>query len=128
MIIRPYTTDDLEAISTIYDNYYASEYELPNLDKTLTNAIIDKDGKVIGFGLVKLWAEAIMILDKKESVRNKVASFNGLMNHAINASKYYKIDKLHAVILDPTFKAIMEKHFKFQERQGVTLVREIEDA
>lgn len=127
MIIRPYKIEDLEAISTIYEQYYRGEYELPNLDRTLTNAVVEVNGQITGFGLVKLWSEAVMVLDKSRSVRVKVNTFDALMNHALKASQHYKMDKIYAVVADPRFQGIMEKHFDFKPIENTVLEREITD-
>lgn len=127
LIIRPYTPADLDDISRIYDEYYSHEYNLPNLERTLTNAVVADGNTVVGFGLVKLWAEAIMVLDKGNTTRNKPLAFDMLMQHALKASKHYKIDKLYAVVADPKFQAVMEKHFDFKPISDTVLVKEITD-
>jgi hypothetical protein len=91
MIIRPYKVEDLEAIDNIYTKYYAGEYSLPDLSHTVTNAVVQDGDRIVGFGLVKLWAEAVMVLDKELPRKPKVLGFDMLINHAVNACKHYKI-------------------------------------
>ena len=79
MIIRPVRNGDLKQIDEIYLKHHKDKIQLPDLENQITSAVVENQGRVVGFGIVKIFAEAIMLLDLDES-RVNTSSFNGFVD------------------------------------------------
>lgn len=117
--------EDLEAIDDIYEKYYKNQFGLPNLNATVSHGIIEDDKGVIGFGMVKLFAEAIMILDKIRSTRDKSRAMKALMYKALADSKRVGLNQLHVTVDDEEFAKKLEKHYGFKRVRSIVLVRNL---
>lgn len=128
MIIRPTTVDDLEKIDRIWKEYIETgdRFGIPDTSNLVTHAVVESaKGRLIAFGMVKLFAEAILILDKNESRRNKINAIQALMLEAIRGSRQHNLSQLHCFIQREEFSRIMKKHYNFKNCKGEALVMEL---
>lgn len=124
MRIRPVTKSDLERIDEIYRQGHDQKFSLPSLKMTVTSAVVATN-KVIGFGVVKFYAEAIAILDLNESKVDRLDALELLLHEAFRACEEQGIDQLHVYVQDPQFQRLLEKKYDFKVATGVALVKEI---
>lgn len=128
MYLRRYRDSDLEAVSRLWEKHYKEEFSLPSLFPKIIEAVIEDDwGEIVGFGVVRVFAEAVMILDKDRTTREKVETLDLLMNFAVDGVKAAKIEQLHVFISDGNFGNILKKHYEFKEPKLKVLVKEIVD-
>jgi len=125
MKIRPVKRDDLERIDEIYRQGHDEHFSLPELKNTVTSAIVEKDGIVLGFGVVKLYAEAIMVLDLNKSKLERVDALETLLHEAHRGCEEWGITQLHVYVQDPMLQRLLCKRFGFKVAEGVALVKEI---
>ena len=123
MQFREFKLEDLERVSEIYDKYYKDEFSLPNLDHTIGNGVILKDTEIIGFGMVKCYPEAIIILDKDSSLRDKVDSLKLLHDNAIRVCRNRRFSEMRCHVIDDSYGQLLTKHFNFQSMNGKLMVK-----
>lgn len=119
MIIRHATNADIDRILEINKQ---NDFPIPKFDNIITQAVIEDESGVIAFGMVKLFAEAILILDHNQPKRSKISAIQLLMLEAIRGSKQHELTQLHAFIKDEHFSDLMKKHYGFENCSGIPLV------
>lgn len=124
MEISSVTQKDIEPISKIWEAHYSLEFGLPNLDRTVTHAkVTDNKNNIVAFGLVKLWPEAIMILDRDASKITQAKAMRLLMDKAIKACKYYNCEQLYATTTTNTIADLCRDHYDFKDLPRIVLVK-----
>jgi hypothetical protein len=118
MRIRPVLPEDTEAINSIFTKHHKDAFGIP--DKTITEAIVSEEDRVIAYGAVTLLAEAVMVLDLDASLREKDFALKQLIWQAIQGVSG-KMDGLHAFVQDPEFAKVLKKHFGFKTCKGEAL-------
>lgn len=125
MIIRRYRHSDLEAVSKLWEKHHSHSFSLPTLEPSIINAVVeDAEGKIVAFGNLKVYAECVMVMDHDRPKSLLARAFKRLMETAILAARRNKIQKVHAVSLDPDFAELLRKHYGFSDVTGEHLVRE----
>ena len=122
MIIRPAYDID---ISRILEINKQNDFPIPKFENLLTQAVILENEKIVAFGMVKAFAEAILILDHNQPKRTKILALQNLMLEAIRGSKEHNMTQLHAFIKDAHFEDLMKKHYGFEDCSGKALVLNI---
>jgi hypothetical protein len=125
MVIRPVRREDIARIDEIYRQGHDDAFSLPSLENQITSAVVEKDGKIIGFGVVKIYAEVITVLALDESKADRFEALQLLMSEAERACAETGIDQVHGYVQDHLFQRVLEKRFGFKVATGVALVKEI---
>lgn len=129
VIVRDLKKEDIEKINDIFErNPYT---DVPGLNYMIVNAVMeDKETRqIIGYGAVKVFVEAQMILDKELSKkRNLVEAFTEAMTTAITYSRDAGVDKLYVNSNDESFIHCLKNRFKFKEVTGQLLALELNAA
>lgn len=116
---------DLLEVDRIWrESGHFEHFGLPSLNYTITSAIAEKNGEVIGFGVVKLYAEAIAILDLSKPKADRVEALERLLAEAFRACRVQDIDQLHVYVQDAGMERILVRKFDFKPATGVALVKE----
>lgn len=116
---------DFRQIDNIYWNYHAKSFGIPNLRDTITNACVKDDDKVIAFGMVKLYPEAILIMNYGASSRKKGEALKLLMGKAIRETREANHEFLHATIHDDAYFNLLAKHYGFAKSEGQQVFLEL---
>lgn len=89
--------------------------------------MVEKDGEVIAYGQVKLFAEAMFIVDKDASNRDKAEALQLLMIEALRGTHIAKLEDIYCFIKDPEFATLISKHFGFEivDQPGELLLRKV---
>jgi hypothetical protein len=125
LAIRPVRAEDLDKIDEVYKSGHDCQFTLPDLANEITSAVIVKDRKVIAFGVVKSFAEAIAILDLRESKVDRLQSMEMLMLEAVRGCVESGIEQLHVFVQDESLAKLLEKHYEFKPVKGIALVKEL---
>lgn len=127
IVTRELRDSDISPIDEIFRRQ--PNIDVPSLENMITNAVIEneKTGQILGYGAVKLFAEAILILDKQLSKRDKAQALVEAMRNAIVFSKDAGLEHLFAVASDPSFARVLENRYKFNRIPGVLLRLNLED-
>lgn len=114
MIARPFRKSDVPAIDRIWQEHYSTRFSLPDRSNLITEVVYeDESGVVIGYGHVKLLAEATIIFDKKKSKRTIVEVLRDALLHAFMKTEKAGLKQLQVFSQEPDFSLILEKHFGF---------------
>ncbi len=117
---------DLARIDEIWKKHHSESFGVPNLANTVTHAVVEnEDGKVQAYGIVKLFAEAILFLDWDAPQRDKIEALKELMLEAIRGTSDAQLEQLHVFVADPKFSKLLKKHFGFKSTTGEMLVLEV---
>ena len=92
----------------------------------IIDAVVENKDKIIGYGQVRLFAEAMLFLDKSASPRDRVDALRKLMLEAFRGTEIAGIQEIYAFIQDPDFSLLIQKHFRFRpaDRPGELLIKE----
>jgi hypothetical protein len=125
--LRAYQPSDLAAISKIWEDHHSDYYGLPNRKSIIIDAVVEDDGRLIGYGQVRLFAEAMLFLDKDAPLRSRIQALQQLMREAFRGTERAGIREIYAFIQDPDFSLLMQKHFHFKttDKPGELLVKEL---
>lgn len=128
MLLRSFSVSDIPRIDEIWRAHHSNDFSVPNRRNALIDAVVENEkGEVVAYGQVKIFAEAMFILDKSASRREKIEALQLLMLEAFRGAKLGGIEQMYAFIKDPAFMRLIEKHFHFQvvDYPGDLLMREM---
>jgi hypothetical protein len=122
---RGFKLSDINEISRIHKRQ--PELGVPSLQKVLVNCtFIDQDqGKVVGYGVLKVFAEAVLIIDKRITKASKAIALKEGMEIAIAGCKQRGIEQLYIITSFPGFAGILQKHYSAKKCAGDTLLIEL---
>lgn len=104
--------EDLNRIKEI-----ASGYDYPLPDKFITAAAVEKEGRLIAFGVTQGIIEASFFCTG--SKRDRVHSTKELIRVASEDMKEQGYTQLYSFVLDPKFADITIKHLGFDKVPGI---------
>lgn len=113
----------LPILKRIHDEQHDFEWAEPKLGKG--SLVVLKDEVVIGAGFLRPILEAVMILDKTKSLRDKVVTLDMLMNAAVADAKDIGVDRIFAWTKDVGYDKSLQKHYGYEVMPGVSLVKRI---
>lgn len=122
-MIRELQFGDLELLQS-----YPTSFPFPNLKSGLycsQKAIVDKDEKFVGSAMLKLTAEAILILDPKLTPISKAFLINEAFTEVPKEMNKFGLDQIHVFVLpesDVAYASMLRKHFGFERARGIPLV------
>jgi hypothetical protein len=128
--IRQFRESDVDAINAIWEAHHSRDFSVPNRTNSVIDAVVEDDkGRVIAYGQVKLFAEAMMILDLSMSQMMRAKAIKLLMHEAFRGTKQAGIENLYSFARDPDLVNLIRKHFGFEpcENPGDLLLRELTD-
>lgn len=117
--LRQLKNSDIESIDKIYRKQ--PEVGVPSLNNMIINRVIDNNGEVIGYGALKLFAEAVLILNKDIPKRDKVQAVTEIMTTAILYSRDAGLEMIYAISNSESFTKCLENRFKFKRVPGTLL-------
>lgn len=127
MKIRVFLPGDELEVDRIWKKHH-QDFSVPNRDRMIAEVVAEDDsGGMVAYGQVKLFAEAIMILDKDASRRNKVEALKLLLLEAFRGTDQSGLQDLYVFCKDPEFASILAKHFSFEivDNPGELLLRKV---
>lgn len=122
--IRRCTKEDWEAIVELSARH---KFPFPDFKNMLSAAVVVKDGKVIAFGYIKQFVEAVFVPDVT-SKKNTVLSLDMLIGQLIKDTKELGIDQIHAFVPKedyPNHLDILKKHYGFTDCIGDIVCLEV---
>lgn len=113
--LRPLIETDILKLDELWRAHWQSS-SLPNRVNCIVDAVVDdrESGRIIGYGQVKLFAEAMLFLDPTTPKRARVKALKLLMAEAFRGAGRYGIEDMYAFIKDPDFALLIEKRYGFQ--------------
>lgn len=124
MKIRTYSPEDFEKVSEIYEKYWKGKLEVPDQAGRLTEAIVENDkGEIVTYGMMKLWAEVMMIMDSSQPKRDKVEALRLLMLTAEMTASKQNLEAFHIFTNNESYAEVLQKHFQCQRMNLIVLRR-----
>ncbi len=113
--------EDVAGITALHNKQ--PELGIPSLHNVLVNSTFVNDkGKVVGYGVLKIFAEAVLIVDKKLGKLSKGKILKDGMEIALNGCKQRDIEQLYIITSFPDFPEILQKHYQAKICPGKTLL------
>lgn len=123
-IVRDFKIEDVQPIDCIFKRQ--PSIGVPSLKNLVINATItDDNGKIVGYGAVKIFTEAVLILDKSLSKQEKAKAVIEAMQTAILFSKDAGVEQLYAIASDPSFAEVLRHRYGFEECPGALLMLDL---
>jgi len=112
-------------LDKLWREYHSDECSLPNRNNVIIDAVVEQNGQVVGYGQTRIFAEAMLFLDKSCSTRTRTGVLKLLMSEALRGTERAGIEQLYCFIKDPKFATLISKHFSFEIiEKGELLLRE----
>lgn len=124
--LRDFHEDDILLLDELWRAHW-TEYSLPHRDNRIIDSVVVDDDKIIGYGQVKLFSEAMLFLDPTVRVRNRIRAIDLLMHEAFRGTNEAQIEELYCFIKDPKFSALIQKRYNFKliPQPGDLLLRKV---
>ncbi len=121
IIARNLKREDVEKIDDIFQRNPI--IGVPGLKNMVVNAVMEDTEKdqIIAYGAVKIFAEAILIMDKEVTKREKAEALMEAMKTAILFARDAGVEILYANSNDENFTRCLERRFKFKRVPGQLL-------
>ena len=112
--LEPLTLESVKEIDEVWKKHLSQSYSVPGVENAIVDAVArNGDGRLIGYGQLKMFAEAILILDPTTEKRDRVDAMNKLIFKAIQGAEKWHLRDIYAFAKDPEFADIIVKHFGF---------------
>ena len=126
VVAREFKESDIEGISRIFDKQ--PEIGVPSLKNVVINTTIENDkGEIIAYGVVKIFAEMVLIMDKEIPKKSKAHALMEAMKTAILFSKKTGIEMLYAISSNESFTRVLENRWKMKRVPGTLLCLDLTD-
>lgn len=124
MKIRAYSPEDFKKVSEIYEKYWKGKLEVPDQAGRLVEAVVEDDnGEIITYGMMKLWAEVMMIMDSSKPKRDKVEALRTLMLTAEMTASKQNLEAFHIFTNNESYAEVLQKHFQCERMNLIVLRR-----
>lgn len=122
--LRNFKSSDIQPIDDIFNSQ--PEIGVPSLRHVVSNITIeDDDNNVIGYGVIKLFSEGILILDKKKSRKNRALAVKLAVERAIKVARVNALEQLYFLTSNPSFADILRNKFNFRTVKEEVLMLDI---
>jgi hypothetical protein len=123
MKIRSLQNSDLLPIDNFWKKHHQGKYGIPLRKFVLTDDVVadDKD-RPIAYGIVRMFAEALLYIDKDVSKFQQAKAFKLLMEKAIADCKNADLDQLNVGVADLSFEAVLKDKYQMRERENMLLL------
>ena len=118
---RPYSIRDMDEVSRVFKNQELSG-GIPALRDSRIPTIFSENDRVLAYGVLKIFPEAILILDKDCERKQKAQIIRQGLSLAIEESIRLGCDYLYAFSEKPSYSKILRNKYNFKECPGDTLI------
>jgi hypothetical protein len=123
---REFRIEDIGSIDEIY--HKQSIFGIPGLDNVIINStLVDDSGKIVGYGAVKLFAEAVVLLDPELRKRDKALAIREAMKTAITYCKDAGLEYLYMISNLDGFTQVLRKRYCAKGVPGSLLMIDLTD-
>lgn len=116
---------DVAKIDEIYQQYHSDSFGITYTSDSIHGVVVDDTDSVIGYGLIRLIPEVIMVLDLGRERKEKILALQELIRTAVFKIEQSDYSSLHAFVQDDNFSEILKKHFGFKKVIGEAIVLEV---
>lgn len=123
--VREARSSDSEDVVRIWRENHSHDFDLPNPKPSCSNIVAEKDGKVVGYGMLVIHPEAVMLLDQKLPRRERVEVLRKFMEVAVSDGRETGFQRLYVFTSSPSFADVMRKHFKMKNVNQEALILDL---
>lgn len=126
MKIRGITGNDFKELRAIWEKFYAEEFEFPDFVSHFLcgTIVVNDDNRIITAGGVRTIAEAVVMTDKDQPVKDRREALYKMLNVFLYNAHVNKYHEMHAFIQEPSWREILEKR-GFRLTKGNALVIDV---
>jgi len=111
--LREFKLEDVQQIDDIFKKQ--PDLGVPSLKHMVANNTIESsNGNVIGYGVIKLFAEGVLILDRSKSKKDRARAVRLSVEKAIEEAKNNEIEQLYFLTSNTSFADILRNKFGFK--------------
>lgn len=127
IIARDLRKEDIKPIDDIFQKQ--PELGVPSSKYMIVNAVMEdtEKKKVLAYGAVKIFAEAVLIMDKSISKKDKAKALIEAMQTAILYARDAGVEILYANAEDPEFGKVLEHRYLFKRVPGALYCLNLDD-
>ena len=119
MRLRRLEPQDLPQINSFWEKHLKGKYGIPERKFVITDAVTTSKDKTVAYGIVRMFAEAFLYIDKDQSKFQQAKSFKLLMEQAMSDCKDAGLDQLNVGAKDPDFANILRVDYNFKDRESM---------
>lgn len=121
MTVRNFSINDVSAFETLHKEN--SDFPLPDISNKLyfSHKVVEVNGRVAAFGLLRLTSEAILIMDQSLPRLQRLKVILSIINAMIDELKAFDVDEVHTYVGDERTVHLLNR-LGFVECQGKNLV------
>lgn len=124
MIVRELRIEDRDRLREIIESN-GSEFTLPEFANTITDGVVLKDEIPVGYGMARLFCEALIVLDQNLSNFDKARCISALYQSCIETCKDAGMTEMNVFVEDLEYANLLIKHFGFRRYAGYALVKNL---
>ena len=124
MIIRELRLSDLNEIDAFWQKHHRGIRGIPERKFLVSEAVVEHNDKIIGYGHLRYFAEALMYLDKDFSKYQQAKAFRLMMKQAIRDAKKAGLDNINIGVDDLHFEGVLKGKYQLTDR-GTVLSMEL---
>lgn len=118
MQIRSLKLNDLKPIDDFWKKHHKNLYGIPERKFVVTDdVVVDDENLPIAYGIVRMFSEALLYINKDISKFQQAKTFKLLMDKAIKDCKIAGLDQLNIGVADPSFAAVLKDKYQMKERE-----------
>ena len=111
--LRPLLKSDIIKLDDLWLKHW-QDTSLPGIKNRVIDAVACDGEKIIGYGQVKLFAEAMLFLDPTARKRDRVQALKLLMEEAERGVNKAGLEDIYIFIKDPDFAVLIAKRYGFE--------------
>lgn len=121
IIARDLRVEDIDEIDKIFQKQ--PELSVPSLNYMIVNAVMEdtKNKKLLAYGAVKLFAEAVLIMDRSLPKKERAMALIEAMQTALLYCRDAGVENLYVNSNDDEFTKVLENRYKFHRVPGTLL-------
>lgn len=125
MELRSPTKEDFAKVIDIYRKNYSYHFDPFTPNSIIDDAVAVKGDEIIGYGMVKVFAEAVFLANPKTLRIERSKALKALMELAEEKTKKANIRELYTFTSIKPFKNILKEQFGFSEIMSPALVKDL---
>lgn len=115
-----------EDIGAINDLNQKQAFRITSIDNCIIDRmVVDGNDLPIAYGIVKDFAEAIILVDTKAPKLSRTKALRELMKVAIFGTKSAGLTQLHCFVRDENVARLLERKFNFIRTSDIVLVKNL---
>ena len=124
MKVRELRESDVPRLKEIIESN-GSEFTLPEFKNVITDGLVCKNNIPVGYGMARLFCEALIVLDQNLSNFDKAKAILKLYQSCIETCKDAGMTEMNVFVDDVYYANLLIKHFNFRHYQGHALVKDL---